>query len=323
MPRWFSRFALWMSDPGVYGMPCAEALPAAYRINHVRLGMPDDVAELIPRNLLGEASGVMTMGQRAKIRAGLYADDDRMSKVVSLADGHRCIVWAKYNKHADEIEDALSLAGIRVRQIAGTTADEDRVAIVRAFQAGEIDCIVSKASVIGHGVNLQACDRMIFAAYDESYESFHQAIRRAHRQGRVGQLDVCLMVTPDEDRIIRALESKGERWRADSARQEQEFARNLAADVAAYREGKAMTEHLDTASREPAVQTDYYHLIHGDCIEEMDRLPESSMDLSVFSPPFSSLYTYSSETPTWATAGTAMSSSISTSPTSPNGCSGS
>lgn len=36
-----------------------------------------------------------------------------------------------------------------------------------------------------------------------------------------------------------------------------------------------------------------WELIHGDCIEEMARMPEASMDLAVFSPPFPALYAYS------------------------------
>lgn len=36
-------------------------------------------------------------------------------------------------------------------------------------------------------------------------------------------------------------------------------------------------------------------LINGDCIEELAKLPENSVDLSVYSPPFSSLYTYSAD----------------------------
>jgi len=34
-------------------------------------------------------------------------------------------------------------------------------------------------------------------------------------------------------------------------------------------------------------------LVNGDCIEELAKLEESSADLSVYSPPFSSLFTYS------------------------------
>ena len=36
-----------------------------------------------------------------------------------------------------------------------------------------------------------------------------------------------------------------------------------------------------------------WELIHGDCIEELAKQPENSVDLSVYSPPFSSLFTYS------------------------------
>lgn len=38
---------------------------------------------------------------------------------------------------------------------------------------------------------------------------------------------------------------------------------------------------------------DGYTLIHGDCCEAMEGLPDASVDYSIFSPPFVSLYTYS------------------------------
>lgn len=39
--------------------------------------------------------------------------------------------------------------------------------------------------------------------------------------------------------------------------------------------------------------TDKYALYHGDCVEVLAGLPERIVDYSIFSPPFSSLYTYS------------------------------
>ncbi len=36
-----------------------------------------------------------------------------------------------------------------------------------------------------------------------------------------------------------------------------------------------------------------YTIFHGDCVEVLRGLPESSIDYSIFSPPFASLYTYS------------------------------
>jgi DNA modification methylase len=41
------------------------------------------------------------------------------------------------------------------------------------------------------------------------------------------------------------------------------------------------------------VVTDRYSIFHGDCIEVLGGLPDASVDYSIFSPPFASLYTYS------------------------------
>jgi|TARA_Y100000310_G_C20663531_1_gene806145 DNA modification methylase len=43
-----------------------------------------------------------------------------------------------------------------------------------------------------------------------------------------------------------------------------------------------------------AVITDNYALYHGDCIDIMGRLPDESVHLSIYSPPFCGLYNYSS-----------------------------
>jgi hypothetical protein len=36
-----------------------------------------------------------------------------------------------------------------------------------------------------------------------------------------------------------------------------------------------------------------YSLYHGDCVEVLPELPEASVDLALYSPPFNSLYVYS------------------------------
>jgi DNA modification methylase len=43
------------------------------------------------------------------------------------------------------------------------------------------------------------------------------------------------------------------------------------------------------------VITENYAIYHGDCVEVMPMLPSESVGLSIFSPPFASLYTYSDE----------------------------
>lgn len=298
LPRWLSRFALWMRDPAAYGMPC-RALPE---------GEPEvelvDISPLEhdgPVDLFGVPIGKQGMSDRSRIRSDLYAEEERTRRVVELARGAPSVVWAIRNPHADALERALREAGVRVAQIAGTTPDEERVRIVREFQAGALDCIVSKAKCIGHGVNLQRAERMIYAGYDESYETLHQTMRRGWRQGRTGPFRAFLLMAPEERATVDALFGKARQWREDSERQEQEFSQALAGDLEAYHQGLSMATHTDTAERLPDVRTEHYWLQHGDSIAcmgalpDMQTIPDESVDLSVFSPPFSSLYVYSSE----------------------------
>lgn len=298
LPRWLSRFALWMRDPAAYGMPC-PALPE---------GEPEvEIVDLSPlehdgpTDLFGVPIGKQGMSDRSRIRNDLYAEEERTRRVVELARGGPSVVWALRNAHADALEKALAEAGIRVAQIAGTTPDEERVEIVRRFQAGELDCIVSKAKCIGHGVNLQRAERMIYAGYDESYETLHQTMRRGWRQGRTGPFRAFLLMAPEERATVDALWTKAAQWKEDSERQEREFSAALSGDLEAYHQGLTMSVHEDTSERLPEVRTEHYWLQHGDSIAcmgalpDMQTIPDESVDLSVFSPPFSSLFTYSSE----------------------------
>ena len=43
------------------------------------------------------------------------------------------------------------------------------------------------------------------------------------------------------------------------------------------------------------MQTPTFRVIHGDCVEEVAKLPTDSIDFSIFSPPFAELYVYSDD----------------------------
>ena len=45
----------------------------------------------------------------------------------------------------------------------------------------------------------------------------------------------------------------------------------------------------------PSASGDHWTMFNGDCVQVVSQLPASSVDFSVFSPPFSSLYVYSDD----------------------------
>jgi NAD(P)-dependent dehydrogenase (short-subunit alcohol dehydrogenase family) len=293
LPRWLARFALWMRDPVAYGMPCAALPRGKPDVSYITLSPSDSGSH--DRDLFGAPAGKVTMSTRAAVRGSLYSDRVRIAETVRICRHGQTVVWAMRNPHADAAEAAIRAAGLRVAQISGQTSDEERVRIIRAFLARELDTLVSKVKVVGHGTNLQSAEQMVFAGYDESYESVHQAMRRAHRQGRTGTLAVYFMVSPEEQPIIDTLLAREQRWDADSERQEREFVGALQSDLDAYRTGAAMTIQTEASEHLPDVVGAHHWLRHGDSIAEMQNMEAESVDLSVFSPPFASLFTYSSE----------------------------
>ena len=62
---------------------------------------------------------------------------------------------------------------------------------------------------------------------------------------------------------------------------------------------KAYSEHIGKVALKGMVSdqvvTDRYAIYNGDCIEVMRDLPDESIDMSVYSPPFAGLYCYSSD----------------------------
>ena len=61
---------------------------------------------------------------------------------------------------------------------------EEKVDILYRWLDGERPVMISKASILGSGINMQHCARMIFVGLSDSYEQYYQAIRRCYRYGQ-------------------------------------------------------------------------------------------------------------------------------------------
>ncbi len=65
LPKWLARFALWMSDPAAYGMPC-DALPDEdYALYYHDL--PSVEYTDVERDLFGAPAGALTMSARSRL----------------------------------------------------------------------------------------------------------------------------------------------------------------------------------------------------------------------------------------------------------------
>lgn len=76
--------------------------------------------------------------------------------------------------------------------LSGSTSKEKRVEILENFRKGEVPVLISKASLLGYGMNFQMCGSMIFSGWNDSFESFYQAVGRAVRYGQEKSVNVHL-----------------------------------------------------------------------------------------------------------------------------------
>lgn len=211
----------------------------------------------------------MTIEQRARECADMVNGSNRP-----------WIVWCELNDESSElarlIPDAVEVRG-------SDTAERKEDAIL-GFADGKYRVIVTKPSICGFGMNWQHCADMVFCGLSNSYEQYYQAIRRCYRFGQVNPVNVHIVVSNLEEKIVENVMRKKD----DASDMEVEMikrASNIKCDgVSTRRDSMAYAEDV--------VETDDYKAMLGDCVQRIGEIADNSIGFSVFSPPFASLYTY-------------------------------
>ena len=208
--------------------------------------------------------------------------DDRVVEVAALANGteDQWLVWCDLNAEGDALTKAIDGAV----QVSGADSDDDKAQRMLDFAAGKIRVLVTKPKIAGFGMNWQGCHNMAFVGLTHSYEAFYQSVRRCWRFGQEHAVNVHIALSEPEVGILQNIERK------------QREADSMAAEMV-----KHMCSMEDwgglAASKDNYVTADSsgenWRMMRGDCVERAKELADGSIDLSVFSPPFASLYTYS------------------------------
>lgn len=130
----------------------------------------------------------------------------RAEKAAALQNGQPHLVWCDTNDEADKLKEAMPHA-VEVR---GNDKDEYKAEMALAFANGEIETLISKASIFGFGMNFQGVNNMTFTGLNYSYESYYQAVRRMYRFGQKNEVNVNIIVADNERSILDSIKRKKE-----------------------------------------------------------------------------------------------------------------
>lgn len=112
--------------------------------------------------------------------------------------GRQVLVWTVFDAESEIISDELMgmhLLGFDV--LTGRVPKGRRGGMLERFRRGESQVLISRPVMLGYGMNLQHCGAMVFSGFNDSYEQFYQALRRAYRFGQTQRLRVHIPFIPE------------------------------------------------------------------------------------------------------------------------------
>ena len=116
------------------------------------------------------------------------------------------VIWCHTNAEGDRLESIIPGSG----QIAGRTPDDRKVELYEAFASGELRVLIIKPKIGAWGLNWQHCAHVVtFASH--SYEQYYQSIRRCWRFGQQRPVQVDVIATEGEARVLGNMRSKAKR----------------------------------------------------------------------------------------------------------------
>jgi hypothetical protein len=209
--EWMCAWSIYLRDPRKFGWkshykpapdpkiikeridPTPEQLAAAQIYNTDNAGQISLFAT--------QAQGIVGRSKLSQIAKGFVYEKVRGKQTVKRIDslkpsfvadlivseaelGHQVLVWTVFDEESEIICDELrsrKFAGFN--SLHGSQKDSMRVEILNNFRNGVMPVLISKAKLLGYGMNFQMCGSMIFSGWNDSFEEFYQALRRAVRYG--------------------------------------------------------------------------------------------------------------------------------------------
>lgn len=218
-----------------------------------------------------------------RIQARRDSISDRVAKVAEIVGDSKeqWLIWCNLNNEAEGVKKLLKCVEVR----GSDTPDQKRDRML-GFSSGEVQILVTKPSIAGFGMNWQNCNNVIFLGLSDSYEEFYQAIRRCWRFGQKKEVNCHIVISDTEGAVLKNIQRK----ESDSEKMAEKMVKHMAKIMRG--EMKATTRE-STDYKENVVKSDKFTAYMGDCCERIKEIESGTVDYSIFSPPFSSLYTYS------------------------------
>jgi DNA modification methylase len=268
-----NSWAIFMKNPKDYGYKYDYVLPNLIENNIFVDAKPTDGCLFaMPAKSFSE--------KLSSKRETLYDRCEKAAEIANKTD-KSIVIWAHLNDESDLLERLIP--GSRQLKGSGMT-DEQKININKDFQSGRLRVLITKAKISAMGLNWQHSHHHIFVGVDDSYEKYYQAVRRSLRFGQKSPyVQIDRIVSENDLNTLNNLSRK--------SKESEELFKAI----------RIVNTEITNFKKEVSIMSDIkkeitnnYTIYNDDCVNAVSQLPSESIDYTIFSPPFSSLYTYSS-----------------------------
>jgi DNA modification methylase len=204
---------------------------------------------------------------------------DRVVEIVKSKPNENFIIWVKQNEEGDMLRKLLPDA----IEVKGSDTNEWKKEKLLGFANNEFKILITKSKIASFGMNFQNCYNQIFPSLDFSFEGLYQSMRRSYRFGQKNEVNIYLISTDTMSNVIQSISNKQKQFEIMQHEMEEAVNVNL-------KNENLSTGEFDTGSE----SNEWYKIKRGDSCQLIKEVESESVGLSVFSPPFAELYTYSS-----------------------------
>ena len=209
-----------------------------------------------------------------ELRLTLLPRLDLVVDIVNKSD-ETFIIWVNQNE-----EESYLLSQIPdAKAVRGSEDPKAKESKLLGFANGDFRVLITKKKIAQFGLNYQHCRNQIFASLDFSFEGLYQSIRRSYRFGQKNEVNIWLITTDTMTNVLQTITNKQTQFN----KMMEQITNNV----------NARTYGLKFDYQRRDAKTDEYHIVNGDSCELIKEVPDNSIDFSIFSPPFSTLFTYS------------------------------
>lgn len=178
--RWVASWARAIRKPSDFGFDDGDfVLPPLKVTKHIT---PGNFRKQVSGRFFNFATGLAE--QRTEKKATVK---ERCEKVADLIpSGESSVVWCHHNAEGDLLEKLIPDS----KQIAGRHSDEDKEAMLLAFEDGSLKTLITKPKIAGFGMNWQHCSNVfcfVSHCYDEKTEVLTKHGWRTFGEVRIGE----------------------------------------------------------------------------------------------------------------------------------------